>query len=80
MSGTMSVRKRPIGSNTAPDSVAEWRAKRLRTAGLREELAERIAVDCRYDLHALLELVDRSCPGALAVRILAPMDARETPG
>jgi hypothetical protein len=33
-----------------------------------------VAVDNRYDLHALLELVDRGCPPALAARILAPLD------
>jgi hypothetical protein len=26
------------------------------------------------DLHALLELVDRGCPPALAARILAPLE------
>jgi hypothetical protein len=45
---------------------------------LGEELARRLADDRRYDLHALLELVDRGCPPALAVRILAPIDEVET--
>ena len=30
--------------------------------------------DTRYDLHALIELVERGCPPELAVRILAPLD------
>ena len=30
--------------------------------------------DARYDLHALIELVERGCPPELAVRILAPLD------
>ena len=37
-------------------------------------VATRLARDGRYDLHALLELVGRGCPPALAVRILAPLD------
>jgi hypothetical protein len=45
---------------------------------LGQELARRLADDRRYDLHALLELVDRGCPPALAVRILAPIDEVET--
>jgi len=37
-------------------------------------VASRLARDGRYDLHALLELVDNGCPPDLAVRILAPFD------
>jgi hypothetical protein len=39
-------------------------------------LAQWVAADPRFDLHALLELVDRGCPPPLAVRILAP-ESRE---
>jgi hypothetical protein len=74
----MSVSEPVIARNSA-DSVVRWRTKRLRAAGLPQELAQRIAVDRRYDLHALLELVDRGCPGDLAVRILAPLDEQEPP-
>lgn len=58
----------------AGETLVEWRVERLRAAGADEELARRIAADGRYDLHALLELVDRGCPLALAARILAPLD------
>jgi hypothetical protein len=34
-----------------------------------------VANDSRYDLHALIELVERGCDPQLAVRILAPLDA-----
>ena len=34
----------------------------------------RLARDPRYDLHALIELVERGCPPELAVRILAPLE------
>ncbi|MGH2844397.1 MAG: hypothetical protein ACRDKL_12575 [Solirubrobacteraceae bacterium] len=54
-----------------------WRTERLREAGSERALAERVACDGHYDLHALLELADRGCPPDLAVRILAPLDDAE---
>ena len=36
-------------------------------------LAGALAADAHYDLHALIELVERGCEPALAVRILAPV-------
>jgi hypothetical protein len=55
------------------DLVA-WRRRRLERAGFEPRPAEALAVDRRTDVHALLELVDRGCPPALASRILAPLD------
>ena len=57
----------PVGS-----SVLEWRREQLVAASFPSGLAEEIASDRRYDLHALIELVERGCPAALAARILAP--------
>jgi hypothetical protein len=57
-----------------PDSVIAWRAGRLARTGLAPEVALRVAADPAYDLHALFELVDRGCPPALAVRIVAPLE------
>jgi hypothetical protein len=54
--------------------VIAWRVGRLRAAGFDRRLARRVALDGRYDLHALLDLVDRGCPPALAIRILAPLE------
>ena len=51
-----------------------WQARRLRSAGFSEAQAARLAEDSAYDLHALLELVDRGCPPELAARIVAPLD------
>jgi hypothetical protein len=51
-----------------------WQAQRLRDAGFSRELAARLAADPGYDLHAMLELVDRGCPAELAARIVAPID------
>ncbi len=57
----------------ASDSVVAWRTTRLRHAGLPAKQAGQIAADWGYDLHAVLELVDRGCPVKVAVRILAPL-------
>ena len=54
--------------------VASWRRDQLVRAGFPLPDAWKLARDDRYDLHALLELVDRGCTPELAVRILAPLD------
>jgi hypothetical protein len=56
-----------------PLDVRSWRHCRLLEAGFPEGLADFVAADPRFDLHALLQLVDRGCPPALAVRIAAPL-------
>jgi hypothetical protein len=63
----------------APDPVVAWCTERLTEAGLPKELARRVAADRVYDLHDVLELVDRGCPAELALRILAPLDERNAP-
>ncbi len=55
------------------DLVA-WRRRRLAHAGFEAPLAEKLSSDRRFDLHAVLELIDRGCPPELAARILAPLD------
>ncbi|HET7760631.1 MAG TPA: hypothetical protein VFK62_11955 [Gaiellaceae bacterium] len=61
-------------TTTAPagDEVFRWRRDQLLSAGFGRPLAASVAADGRYDLHALIELVERGCPPRLAVRILAP--------
>ena len=59
------------------DEVARWRLKQLVDSGFPPALASAVAEDVRYDLHALIELVERGCPCHLAVRILAPLDQRD---
>ena len=56
---------------------AGWRHRQLIEAGVPHGLALRLARDPRYDLHRLIELVERGCPPALAARILAPLDEGE---
>jgi hypothetical protein len=57
------------------DAVSRWRCDRLVDSGFAPQLAASIANDGRYDLHALIKLVDRGCRPELAVQILAPLEA-----
>ena len=66
--------KHELNSAAEPDRVLAWRIDRLREGGFPPHLAETLARDTRYDLHALLELTDRGCAAALAARILAPIE------
>ena len=59
-------------------AVEAWRRRQLSGAGFSLPLAERIARDPRYDLHALIELTERGCEPELAVRILAPLETEST--
>ena len=61
------------------DPLVLWRASCLRRAGFSHQLADVLARDCGYDLHAVLELVDHGCPSDLAARILAPLDGDARP-
>jgi hypothetical protein len=54
--------------------VRRWRVERLVAAGFARPLAERVAADARFDVHALIELTERDCPPDLAYRILAPLE------
>jgi hypothetical protein len=54
--------------------LVAWRRRQLQRAGFGAALAEKLASDRRFDLHAVLELIDRGCPPELAARILAPLD------
>jgi alkylhydroperoxidase family enzyme len=61
------------------DAIVAWRVVRLCAAGLDSRLALTVAEDRAYDLHALLELVDRGCRADLAARILAPLEDPNLP-
>jgi hypothetical protein len=65
-------------TNTAGEGTRQglvrWRREQLVDSGFRLPLALRLAKDSRYDLHALIDLVERGCPPDLAARILAPLD------
>ena len=63
----------PTGTRTPEDGVVDWRRRMLVRAGFAPPLAQTLARDARYDLHALIELTERGCPPELAGRILAPL-------
>ena len=56
------------------DAVSAWRRTQLLRAGFPGRLAAAVAFDGRYDLHLLIELVERGCAPELALRILAPLE------
>ena len=56
------------------DQVVLWRCEQLVESGFAIGLATKVAEDAHYDLHALIELVERGCQPDLAVRILAPLE------
>ena len=61
-------------TETGVDDVAGWRREQLTISGFEPALAAKLAGDPHYDLHALIELVERGCRPDLAVRILAPLE------
>jgi hypothetical protein len=61
-----------LQGRVARDDIVGWRCEQLLQSGFPPPLAARAAADPRYDLHRLIELVERGCPPDLAVRILAP--------
>jgi hypothetical protein len=58
-------------------AVVQWRRRRLVAQGFGSALAGRLAEDERYDLHVLIELVERGCPPETAVRIVAPLESED---
>lgn len=67
-----------MGTNTTREGIRQglvrWRREQLVESGFPFPVASRLAKDSRYDLHALIELVERGCPPDLAARIVAPLD------
>jgi hypothetical protein len=64
-------------SDARVDEVLRWRRDQLTEAGFSHTLAAEVADDPRYDLHALIELVERGCAPDLAARILAPLEKED---
>ena len=58
-------------------NLVAWRRELLVEAGFPAAVAVRLAYDERWDLHALIDLVERGCPPLVAVRVLAPLDEPE---
>jgi hypothetical protein len=64
----------PTATKDTGYEVISWRREQLIGSGFPLAVAARLAEDARYDLHALIELVERGCPHHLAARIAAPLD------
>jgi hypothetical protein len=73
------VRSLDASPRGGADQVVTWRRDQLIHSGLRRSLATRLAQDPRYDLHALIDLLERGSPPELAIRILAPLEGEHTP-
>ena len=69
----MAVETAPLTRVALVEDDREAR-ERLVESGFPAELAARLATDARYDLHALIGLVESGCRPELAVRILAPLE------
>jgi hypothetical protein len=68
------IRSQPSRAAEADLAVIDWRREQLLATGFPGQIADEVACDWRYDLHAMIELVERGCEPSLAVRILAPLD------
>jgi hypothetical protein len=68
------MRTKTTGEQTERD-VTRWRRDQLVHSGFALPMAGRIAKDRRYDLHALIELVEQGCPPELAARIFEPLES-----
>jgi hypothetical protein len=64
-----------VSARLERDGILAWRRNQLVAAGFPLPLAAKLAADGRYDLHALIGLVEHGCPPELATRILAPLEA-----
>jgi hypothetical protein len=58
--------------------LVDWRRRYLAGVGVDPALASTVSADLRWDLNALLQLLERGCPGHLAARILAPIDEEQS--
>ena len=54
--------------------LVRWRRQYLQRVGVDADLAAVVASDLRFDLNALIQLLERGCPPRLAVRIVQPLD------
>lgn len=76
---TLSTSPETSCGNGPPTDARTWRRCRLLEAGLPAGLADPVAADPKFDLHVLLQLLDRGCPPDLAVRIAAPLAGEVVP-
>ncbi len=66
--------RRQAVSEVRDPQVVAWRRRQLLASGFDRRRAERVARDCGFDLHAILDLVAQGCSPRLAESILVPLD------
>lgn len=66
----MSAAELDLHSETESERIARWRAEELERAGYGPDDAVELAGRPYVDLHLAIELIERGCPAATAVRIL----------
>lgn len=64
------------GNERRTAEVVRWRRDQLIGAGFSLPPATRLACDEQWDIHALIELVERGCPPEVAARIAAPLEEK----
>ena len=73
----MSITRHACGVDPHGSDVISWRRRQLSFAGFETSTADMLAADPRWDLHAILQLVERGCPPSLAMRIHWPTEELE---
>ena len=66
----MSAAELDLHVETESERIARWRAEELERAGYGSDDAVELASRAYVDLHLAVELIERGCPAATAVRIL----------
>jgi hypothetical protein len=66
----MSAAELEVYEETETERIQRWRARELERAGYDEPHAAELAGRTDVDLHLAVELLERGCPPATAVRIL----------
>jgi hypothetical protein len=66
----MSAAELHLHRETEGERIRRWRAEELERAGYGREAAAELAARADVDLHLAIELIERGCPAATALRIL----------
>jgi hypothetical protein len=66
----MSAAELDVHAETESERIQRWRAGELERAGYRPDEAAELAGRHEIDLHLAVELLERGCPTATALRIL----------
>jgi hypothetical protein len=62
------------GQQDETELTVRWRRDQVVACGVPARMAAGLARNPTWDVHQMIDLVERGCPPHLAVRILAPLD------